>query len=178
MKPSIGTLTATNYSFAFTNGTLTVNKAEMSITANATNRVYGDANPAFTGTVTGVMNEDNITGSYTTAAIPASPVGTYDIVPSLIDPGSKLGNYTVTTNTALLTITKAALTATADNKSRYYGRVNPDLTITYSGFKNNETAANLTTAPTCTTPAVQSSLVGSYAITPTGGVSGNYTFSY
>ncbi|MCX6883648.1 MAG: MBG domain-containing protein, partial [Verrucomicrobia bacterium] len=175
---AIGTLTATNYSFAFTNGTLTVNKAEMSITANATNRVYGDANPALTGTVTGVMNDDNITGSYTTVATVLSPAGTYDIVPSLIDPGSKLGNYSVTTNRALLTVTKAAVTAAADNKSRYYGRVNPDLTISYTGLKNGDTSSLFTTIPTCTTLAVQSSLVGSYTITAASGVSSNYTFSY
>ncbi|MCX6885220.1 MAG: MBG domain-containing protein [Verrucomicrobia bacterium] len=175
---SQGTLVATNYSFSFTNGTLTVNKAAMSITADATNRVYGETNPVFTGTVVGVVNNDNITGLYSTAATPASPVGTYDIVPSLSDPNNKFSNYTVTTNRALMTITKAMLTASADDQTRYYGRVNPALTISYSGWLNGDTPSLFTTMPTCTTPGVQSSLVGTYPITAAGGVSSNYNFTY
>jgi hypothetical protein len=39
------------------------------------------------------------------------------------------------------TVNKALLTVTADNKSRLYGEVNPDLTVTVSGFVNGDTAA-------------------------------------
>ena len=67
--------------------------------ADAT-RVYGDPNPAFTGTITGIKNGDNITATYSTTATAASPVGTYPITPALVDPTNKLGNYTVTQPTA------------------------------------------------------------------------------
>ena len=49
-------------------------------------------------------------------------VGAAVIYPIFTDAGNKLGNYTVTTNTALLTITKAPLAITADNQARAYGR--------------------------------------------------------
>ena len=51
-------------------------------------RTYGAANPALTGTVTGLQNGDDITATFGTSATPASPVGTYAIVPSLIDPAA------------------------------------------------------------------------------------------
>jgi hypothetical protein len=40
-----------------------------------------------------------------------------------------------------LTVTKAHLTVTADNKSKYEGTPNPPLTFTISGFVNGDTAA-------------------------------------
>src|SRR5207247_11095938 len=45
---AIGTLASANYSFTFTNGTLTVIKATLTVTADSTSRGYGDANPALT----------------------------------------------------------------------------------------------------------------------------------
>src|SRR5207244_3697617 len=69
-----------------------------SVTAADANRLYGDPNPAFTGTITGIKNADNITATYASAATAASPVGTYAIVPTLVDPDHKLGNYVVTSN--------------------------------------------------------------------------------
>ena len=53
---TVGTLSATNYSFSFTNGTLTVNKALLNITASPTNRTYGAANPAFIYAPAGFVN--------------------------------------------------------------------------------------------------------------------------
>ena len=38
-------------------------------------------NPTFTGTVTGAVNGDSFTESFTTTAILSSPVGTYPITP-------------------------------------------------------------------------------------------------
>ena len=58
------------------------------------------------------------------------------------------------------------------------GSAIPPLTVSYSGFVNNETATNLPTQPTATTTATSSSPAGTYAITPDGGVATNYTFNY
>lgn len=69
---------------------------------------------------------------------------------------------------------KAALTVTADNKSKVYGAVLPALTLSYSGFVNGDTTAVLTQAPALSTTAVKSSAVGDYPITLTGGVAANY----
>ena len=88
-----GTLSAANYSFTFVSGTLTITPAALTVTANNATRLYGDPNPAFTGTLTGIKNGDNITATYATTADPTSPVGTYPITPALVDPTGKLGEY-------------------------------------------------------------------------------------
>src|SRR6185295_17828383 len=46
------------------------------------------------------------------------------------------------------------------------------------GFVNSDTAASLTTPPTVSTAATSTSGVGTYAITASGAVSPNYTFTY
>jgi hypothetical protein len=171
---SQGTLSSANYSFSFTNGLLSVSSAPLTVSANSSNRVYGAANPIFNGTVSGLRNGDNITATYTTTANASSPVGTYAIVPVLGDPDGKLGNYSVTTNNGVLTVTKAPLTVTADNKSRAYGVANPLFTGTLSGVQPGD---NITAAYTTTANA--SSPVGTYAIVPVlsdpDGKLGNYS---
>ena len=46
-------------------------------------RVYGDANPELTGTVSGLVNNDPITVSFATSAETLSDVGSYLIVATL-----------------------------------------------------------------------------------------------
>ena len=87
-------------------------------------------------------------------------------------------NYTARTDTFAIPVTQASLTATANNQSKVYGAANPALTISYSGFVNGDTAASLAVPPTASTPATSGSAVGSYTITPAGGSSPNYSFSY
>jgi hypothetical protein len=99
-----GTFNANNYAITYNTGTLTVSAVPLTVTANNAMRPYGQANPAFTGTIVGVMNNDNITATYTCSATTNSPPGTYLIVPSLNDPNNRLGNYTVTTNNGTLTV--------------------------------------------------------------------------
>lgn len=77
-----------------------------------------------------------------------------------------------------LTVNKATLTVTADNKTKQEGEVNPELTVTYSGFVNGDNASSLTTQPTVTTTATKDSPVGTYPITASGASSVNYTFNY
>ncbi|MBS1564574.1 MAG: hypothetical protein JST39_09300, partial [Bacteroidetes bacterium] len=80
--------------------------------------------------------------------------------------------------TQLLTVGKAALTITADDKSKYQGNANPTLTASYTGFVYNETATNLTAQPVLSTTATTTSSIGSYPITVSGAASNNYTISY
>src|SRR5207237_874564 len=113
--------TLSNYDLSLVNATLTVGKAALSVTADNKNRLYGEANPVFTGTLLGVQNSDNISASYSTVATQASAFGTYPIVPALADPDHKLANYDVTSIDGTLTVGKAALSSTAEDKSRRYG---------------------------------------------------------
>jgi len=96
-----------SYSFTGTqNYTLTVNAATLTITANNATKIYGTANPAFTGTVTGAANGDTFTESFSTTATLSSPVGTYPIVPSVT--GADLSDYTQSVTDGTLSITQAA----------------------------------------------------------------------
>jgi hypothetical protein len=169
--------TSTDYAITFVSGKLTITRAPLSVAANNKSRIYGDANPELDGAVTGVVGTDVITATYSTAATPASPVGEYPIVPALVDGGSRLANYDVTSTHGALTVTKAALTITAADKSRVYGSANPELTGAIVGIKNGDgiTASYSTSA----TPA---SNVGGYDIVPTAvdatpAKLGNYTVS-
>ena len=151
-----------NYTVTNTPGTLTVNPAPLVVTAENATRLYGDPNPAFTGTVTGVKNGDNITAVYATTATVTSPVGTYPITPGLVDPGNKLGNYAVTLNNGVLTVAPAPLTVTAANATRGFGQPNPVFTGTIVGIKNGD---NITA--TYSTTATANSPAGTYPIIPT-----------
>ncbi len=77
-----------------------------------------------------------------------------------------------------LTVAKAALTITADNKTKQQGEANPELTVTYSGFVYNEDASALTTQPTITTTATTDSPAGTYPITVSGAAAANYNITY
>ena len=103
-----GTLTSTNYSFTLNNGTLTVTPATLTLTANNATRGYGAANPTFTGSLSGAVNGDVLTESFSTTATTTSAPGSYPIVPSAA--GANAGNYTVSATNGALTITQAAPT--------------------------------------------------------------------
>ena len=172
---STGTLSATNYSFSFVNGELTVTPAPLTITPDDTNRIYGAANPAFTGVVSGIQNGDSITASYDSSATTNSAVGPYAIeVTTVSDPDGKLPNYTVTTNSGTLNVTAATLTVVAGNASRTYGDTNPTFTGTLTGVQNND---NITA--TFETAATEASSVGTYdivsSLTDPDNKAGNYT---
>jgi hypothetical protein len=90
-----------------------------------------------------------------------------------------VGNYTITYNTGTLTVTKATLTVTANNKIMGYSQAVPALTYTLSGFANGENTSVVSGAPNLSTTASSSSLVGTYPITPAQGTlsAANYTFT-
>lgn len=95
----------TSYSTATKSVSLTVNPAPLSVAANNVTRVYGTANPSFTGTVAGGQSSDNLVESFSTLATPLSNVGIYTIVPSVT--GSNLASYTETITSGSLRITQA-----------------------------------------------------------------------
>ncbi|HEX5503851.1 MAG TPA: MBG domain-containing protein, partial [Thermomicrobiales bacterium] len=176
--PALGTLAARNYTFTFADGALTVAPAALTITADNQTRAYGAADPPFTGTLTGVVNGDVIIVTYSAPATATTGVGDYPIYPEALDSGSTLANYAVTIVAGTLTITPAPLTVTAaDQTMALHGAV-PPLTVGYQGFVNGETAAALTTPPTCATTATDASPVGSYPITCSGAADPNYAIAY
>ncbi len=166
-----------NYAISYVNGMLTVNTAPATVTPNAVTKVYGQADPTLTGTLTGFLASDNVTATYARTAGNTVGGNPYTISATL-NPAGVLGNYNITYNTAAFTITPAPLSVTASSASITYGGTVPTITASYSGFENGDTVASLTAAPTCSTTATSHSPVGSYPSTCSGAVDTNYTFIY
>ncbi len=73
-------------------------------------------------------------------------------------------DYTTATGTVNLTVNKAVLTVTADNKSRMYGAANPSLSYIFSGFVSGDTSSVVSGVPSLSTTATSTSVPGVYAI--------------
>ena len=142
------------------------------VTAKSYERVYGEANPEFGYEVSGGALDG--TPRITCEATEKSPVGTYDI---LVQRGTETDNN-VTYVKGTLTITKAPLKIKAGTYTRKKGKENPKFTLTYEGFKNNETESVLTEKPTVTTTAQKASPVGDYVVKVSGAKAQNYDISY
>jgi hypothetical protein len=89
----------------------TITSGSLLVTANNATRLYGTANPTFTGNISGQQNGDTFSEAFTTTAVQTSPVGSYPIVPQAA--GSNLADYTVTTSNGTLSITRAGTITTA-----------------------------------------------------------------
>ena len=117
----------------YTTGTKTtsfnVSATGLQVTANNATRLYGAANPVFTGAVLGAKSGDMFSESFTTTATPTSPVGSYVIVPTAS--GANVGDYVVTTADGALTVTQAPTTTviTASSPSVNANQANT-LTVT------------------------------------------------
>lgn len=182
-----GTLIAGNYSFSFLPGSLTVEKATLTVTAENKSRPYGAANPPLTFACSGFVNgesESSVTGSpsLSTAAIAGSSVAGAPY-PINVGPGTMSApNYDYVFVDGSLTVTKATLTVTADDKSRVYGAPNPAFTADFSGFVNGENTSVLEGAPVFDTTGTAASPVagGPYVINVSQGTlsSSNYDFSF
>jgi type II secretory ATPase GspE/PulE/Tfp pilus assembly ATPase PilB-like protein len=102
-----GGLTSPNYTYEWGNGNLTVTPAPLLIKADDKKMACKENLPAFTTTVSGLVNGDTIksTGTliFSTTATHESPEGTYTIAPS----GLTSPNYTYNYVSGLLTITGA-----------------------------------------------------------------------
>ena len=164
---------AKNYAISYFKGKLTITEADpVTITAKSYTIKYGDELPTFEFTSEGSTLEG--TPAITCEATKTSAVDTYPIV---ITKGS-VTNYNTTFVNGTLTIEKAPLTITAKSYTIKQGETLPTFEAEYSGFKNNETKAVLTTQPTITTTATSTSEPGEYEITVSGAEAQNYEISY
>jgi len=181
---SVGTLSAANYTLQVTGGTITVNKAVLTVAANAASMTYGGPLPTLTYKVTGYVNGDGtskISGTpvLSTNASAASPAGVYAVTPAL---GTLLAdNYTFAMTPGVITVNQAVATVTADNQSMIYGTVLPAMTYTVSGLLNGDTASVISGAAQMTVSGASGPpVVGQYSITPALGTltSTNYSFRF
>lgn len=164
-----------NYNITYTNGTLKITPAAATVTADAKTKVYGDAEPTYTATVTGLKNNETANVlTYTFSRATGENVGEYTITPA---GEATQGNYTVTYATGKLTITKAAANVKADDKTKGYGDADPAFTATVTGLKNGDAASVLTY--TFSRAEGENVNAGGYTITPAGNAEqGNYTVTY
>ena len=178
---STSTLSASNYTFNFAPGALTVSKASLTIAANPATMVYGSTLPAITYKFTGLVNGDTSTSATVgalktnTVATAKASVGSYAVT---VAAGTLTAvNYTVTLTPGTLAITQAPLRVAANNATMKAGTAVPTLTYAATGFVNADTLQNATAGlATLTTSATKTSKAGSYTIVAAQGtlVSANY----
>lgn len=168
-----GTLAASsNYTLGFRDGSLTITPRAVTVMAGAQSRLYGEANPILTWTVSGLLGGETLTGTLTTTATAGSNVGTYAITQGTL--AAPL-NYTLNYIGAALTVTPRPVVVAANAQSRIYGDANPVLTYTGGqGLLNGDTLTG-----TLATTAAAGSNVGAYGITQgTLSASANYRIDY
>jgi len=147
-------------------GTINVNPAVLTVTAQNATKTYGSANPSFTDVITGFVNGQNAsvvsgTASLTTTATTSSPVGSYPITAA--QGTLAASNYTFQYVPATLTVTQATGAISWPTPSA----------ITYGTALS---ATQLDAAYTCGGQTVS----GSYSYTPALGAvlgAGNHTLS-
>ncbi|MCS3732494.1 cadherin-like beta sandwich domain-containing protein [Mucilaginibacter dorajii] len=108
---------------------LTVNKAAITVTANAGSKIYGDADPSLTYSVTTgtLVGSDAFTGALTRDA--GTNIGTYNITQGTLAISST--KYTLTFVSGVLTVNKRAISIQPAPASKSYGDVDPNYPYYY-----------------------------------------------
>jgi filamentous hemagglutinin family protein len=152
---NVGTYTITpfgatapaKYGIVYRDGTLSVRPAALTVAAADATRVYGAADPGFSGIVSGLVNGDSpasvVTFAPTTTATRGSNVGSYFIQPN---PTLLTSNYVIdTTNPGLLTVTPALLSIAGNTFSQVYGENGALARVTATGLVNGDTLSTVAT---------------------------------
>ena len=162
-----------NYNDTYVNGTLTIEKAPLTITAKSYTRKQGEENPAFEAEYEGFKNNETSSvltkqPTFTCTATPESAPGEYDITVS----GAEAQNYEISYVAGKLTVIEAdAIIITANSYTIKYGDAIPEFGYTSEG-------ADLVGTPTITCEATPSSPVGTYPIVISKGSVENYNDTY
>jgi filamentous hemagglutinin family protein len=137
---SVGTLAANNYDFtAFNNGTLTINKANATVTASSGTTTYSGVAQSVSGfTATGLVNGETASVlSGVTAGATGTNAGTYTSTASGSD-----SNYNLTFVNGAFTINKAPLSVVLSSQTKVYDGTNSATiangSYTLTGFISGE----------------------------------------
>ncbi len=143
-------------------------------------KTYGD--PDFNGGATSLNTTQPIVYTSSNPAVATIVGGNIHIVgagsSNITAAQASDGFYPAASVTQPLTVNKANLTITADNKTKFELTPNPTLTATYTGFVLSETPAVLITPVVLSTTAVQASPPGTYPITASGATAANYNITH
>ncbi len=140
---------------------------------------YGDAPFNLTATASSGLGLQYSSSNMSVATVAGNVV-------TVIRPGSatitarQAGNitYAPARYSRTLTVSKADLIFTADNKTKRYKEPNPELTFTITGFKTGEDQTVLDALPSITTTAELNSPAGEYPISFAGGNDNNYNYLF
>src|SRR5262249_6944604 len=151
-----GTLSAANYDFTnLVQSILTIDPADLTVTADAVTSPYGSPVPALSVTFSGFVAGDTpsvVSGAADlgTTATARSPVGLYPIT---VGPGTLAApNYHFTRFVGgSYTVTPAHLTVTANDASSSYGHPIPALSARITGFVNGDSPATVSGTPALNT---------------------------
>lgn len=175
-------LSAANYSFSFANGSLTVDKAVLQVSATGS-MSYGGAptlTPTYNGFITGesVSVLNGTAPALSCAGCAGAAAGSTQTI--TVAAGSlAASNYSFNFVNGNLTVNKASLQITASSPADIsYGSAVPIITAGYAGFVTGESASNLTQPPSCGTAYAVGSGVGNYTTGCSGAISNNYTITY
>lgn len=119
-----------------------VKPAKLTIIPDALTKVYGEADPVLTYTITGFINPEDIVplrGSL--YRLPGENVGLYDITLGSLTP---VPNYIFDLVPTKFSITPAPLIITVDAQTKIYGDREPQYSYTAEGFKFSDTISSLT----------------------------------
>ena len=180
---------ADNYSISYSSGTLRVTPRPITVTADSTSRVYGDANPA-SGTISvtsgslAVTDAISDSAGVSSTATTTSNVGDYALTPTGVTfTKGSADNYSITYSNGTLTVTPRPITVTAGNASKVYGDANPaSAAVSVTGGSLAVTDA-ISDSTGVSSTATTASNVGDYALTLTGvaftkGSADNYNITY
>ncbi|MFM2485430.1 beta strand repeat-containing protein [Celerinatantimonas yamalensis] len=160
------------YDISTKSGSLMINKAALTVTADKASKTYGDT-AALTYKITGLVTGDSLSGALASdGAGSGANVGSYDITQGTL----ANSNYTITYKGANLTVTARPITVTASaGQTMVYGNSTP--TLNYGVSANGLVNGDKLTGALATT-ADSSSDVGSYSITQGSLGNSNYTITY
>ena len=156
-----------NYTVTYVSGTLTIVQRDVTVTADDKTVTFGESDPTFTATVDGLVGTGTVT--YQLSREDGTDIGTYTIY---ANGDADQGNYNVTFVNGTLTIEPAAVTVTADDKTKTFGESDPTFTATVEGLVGSDTV-------NYRIDCVHDEDAGTYEITVTGETEqGNYTVTF
>jgi uncharacterized protein YjbI with pentapeptide repeats len=103
LSPPGPTGVLSNYTITYNTASFTITARPASVTPAAASKIYGSADPLFTGTLVGFVAADTVTGAYSRTS-GETVAGSPYIISATLSPPGVLGNYAITYNTANFTI--------------------------------------------------------------------------
>ena len=169
-----------NYTISYTNGSLAIGKATLTLTGASQGVTYNGAAQTNSGaTLSGVQGADSFA---ITGYASGTNAGTYtDSLGISANGGTLLSNYTLAAPTqGTLTIGKAALTAAVNNASQTYNGIawNGGSGVSFSGLVGGDTSSVLGGALIWGGSAQGAISPGTYGLTASGMTSANYAITY